>query len=68
MAIPTMKQEDGVFPTGPYEAWATPDGTRAAVLLASPSSGAKKRIKTFRGETAYSDAVREAGDLNASSR
>ena len=53
-----MSEEEGVTPQGKYSAWATGDGMRAAVMMGNTI------IKQFRGETAYEDAVREAGDLN----
>jgi len=55
-----MIQEDGVTPRGEYTAWATPNGMRAQVR---DSKG--RVIKRFTGETAWSDAVREAGDSNS---
>lgn len=67
MAVPIMQKEDGVFPEGPYEAWATPDGMRAGVFK-NDKNGKPRRVKLFKGESAHADAVREAGDLNASSR
>jgi hypothetical protein len=50
--------ETGVYPAGPYTAWATPNGMRGEVRRGT------RVVKTFRGETAWSDAVRKAGDLN----
>jgi len=55
-----MMQEDGVSPRGPHTAWATPNGIRAQVR-----DDKGKVIKRFTGETAWSDAVRVAGDLNS---
>lgn len=53
-----LTPEIGVSPTGPHTAWATPNGMRAEVRRGS------RVVKRFRGETAWSDAVRYAGDLN----
>lgn len=60
--MPEMKQEEGVVPEGPFTAWATPNGTVAEVR-----EGAKT-VKRFRGEMAWSDAVRDAGDRNVEAR
>jgi 3-oxoacyl-ACP reductase-like protein len=50
--------EGGVFPQGPHEAYSTPDGMYGEVRRGA------NVVKRFRGETAWSDAVRHAGDLN----
>lgn len=54
-----MTQEAGVSPTGPFTAWATPNGMRAEVRRLGQA------VARFTGETAWSDAVRDAGDRNA---
>ena len=59
-----MEQQGGVFPSGPYEAWATPDGTRSAIMKFNNDQCQWEVVKTFRGESAWSDAEREAGDKN----
>ncbi len=45
-----------------YEAWSAPDGCRA-IVLRLPSCTDAVTVKVFRGETAWSDATRHAGDL-----
>ena len=40
-----------------YEAWSTPDGCRA-IVLRLPRDTDAVTVKVFRGETAWSDAVR----------
>lgn len=55
---------DGVTPTGIFTAIGTPDGMRAVVIKKN-NDGLSSTVKRFEGETAWSDAVREAGDLNA---
>lgn len=45
--------------SGPYEAFATEDGCKAEVRKGNTV------VKKFSGETAWSDSVREAEDLNS---
>lgn len=56
-----MEEQYGVAPLGRYSAWATPSGTEATVI----DSTTEKAVRSFTGETAWSDAERYAGDLNA---
>ncbi len=58
-----MEPQVGVLPTGPYTAWSTPEGMRSEIR-----GDDGKVIKRLRGETSWSDAVREAGDMNARAR
>jgi hypothetical protein len=63
-----MTQEEGVFPTGPFTAWSSGDGQRAVVRKQDPnalSASGYRLVAGYSGESAYQDAVREAGDLNA---
>lgn len=53
----TFAQEPLSF-DGDYTAWATADGCKAQVRHHSTV------VRSFSGETAWSDAVREAEDLN----
>ena len=50
--------EAGVVPVGRYTAWATADGMHAVVKCGSHI------VRRLEGETAHTDAVRIAGDLN----
>ena len=59
---------DGVTPLGPFEAVGTPDGMKAAVIGTKNGTyddSGKYTVHRYRGETAWADAVRQAGDLNA---
>lgn len=57
-----MEQEPGVFPEGRFTAWAEPGGMRAEIREGS------RVVKRFNSETAWSDAVRIAGDMNQEDR
>lgn len=62
-----MSKQDGVFPEGRYQAWATESGTRASVMKPGPE-GIIIVHKNYKGESAWSNAIRDAGDLNAKER
>ena len=52
---------DSILPLGPYTGRATADGCKAVVFKN------ELPVKFFKGETAWSDAARWAGDRNAES-
>ena len=56
-----MEEQYGVVPLGRYSAWATPNGFEATVV----DSRTNLPVWSFTGETAWSDAERYAGDMNA---
>lgn len=60
MAKPTegLTEEVGVFPAGPYSAWAND-------VLGEVRKNGKRVGRVFKGESGWSDAVRAAGDRNA---
>lgn len=53
------QEEPGVYPAGEHTAWVTPSGMIAEVRKDGWA------VKRFQGESAWSDAVRAAGDLNS---
>lgn len=52
---------DSILPHGPYTGRATSDGCKAVVFKN------EMPVKFFKGETAWSDSARWAGDRNAES-
>jgi hypothetical protein len=60
---PELHREDGVYPQGRFSAWATHSGMIAEVRRYEDKG--YEIIERLEGETAWSDAIRHAGDLNA---
>lgn len=56
-----MQEEDGVTPSGSHTAHALPNG-----ILAEVRKDGRRVGRKFRGELAWADAVRKAGDFNSS--
>ena len=60
---------EGVTPEGPFKAVGTADGMKAAVIAPRHNEDDEMyTVHRYRGETAWEDAVRQAGDLNARRR
>jgi hypothetical protein len=53
--------EEAVYPVGPFEAYSLPFGGEAIVI----SREGQKVKKRFKGESAWSNAARHAGDMNS---
>ena len=64
MMVEQWQQEFGVFPEGRYTAWASSSGFHAEVR----DGVGETVVRRLRGESAWSDAVRKAGDLNSKSQ